>query len=110
MCDQQLYHFGVPMSQFIAPVNFMWRPPSKDNVDIEMETNNYSNISLMQERHETKLTNTSTCQLWVWIHAASLSDGLAALQSACSKQVIPGTFLLMLFCHSIFLFQFSINL
>lgn len=83
----------------------MWRPPSKDNVDIEMETNNYSNVSLMQERGETKLSNTLTCQLWVWIHAASLSDGLAALQSACSKQVIPRTFLLMSFCLSVFFFS-----
>lgn len=75
-----LYHVGAPLSQFIAPVCYMWCPSLYENF-VHDEQGHVKSISAKQESIASKR------QLWLWIHAASFEEGLDALKTACEKQM-----------------------
>nr|XP_043610759.1 ribonucleases P/MRP protein subunit POP1 [Erigeron canadensis] len=67
--SSMLHHSGAPNSNTIAPVTYMWRPhhQSADADEESGQTNGFR-------------------QLWIWIHAASLTEGYNALMTACESQ------------------------
>ncbi|KAF9619843.1 hypothetical protein IFM89_009594 [Coptis chinensis] len=67
-----LHHVGAPFSQLICPVKYMWRPHVRHDVDTEAGS--------------SPIVSGSDRQLWVWIHAGALDEGLGALRLACQKQ------------------------
>jgi ribonuclease P/MRP protein subunit POP1 len=79
----QLHHAGAPVSQPIAPVNYMWRPSCLRNRE------NGNNEHISGGCNETQISDacSSHRQLWVWIHASAFSEGYDALKFACQKQV-----------------------
>ncbi|KAH9786822.1 Ribonuclease Ps [Citrus sinensis] len=78
-----LYHFGVPFSQPIAPVTYMWKPLDKQDreEDGNFNTSVGGNGSCETECHSHYR------QLWLWIHASAFGEGFGALKLACQKQV-----------------------
>ncbi|KAJ6334374.1 hypothetical protein OIU78_011297 [Salix suchowensis] len=78
-----LHHAGAPVSQPIAPVNYMWRPSCLRN----RENGNTEHSS--GGCNETQISDacSSHRQLWVWIHASAFSEGYDALKFACQKQM-----------------------
>ncbi|KAL4560819.1 hypothetical protein LXL04_032973 [Taraxacum kok-saghyz] len=73
-----LHHGGQPNSGAIAPVIYMWRLNQK-STDADLELNG-------SEDHEKVNSSSSFRQLWVWIHAAALTEGYNALKNACESQ------------------------
>ncbi|KAL9360301.1 hypothetical protein Peur_048424 [Populus x canadensis] len=78
-----LHHAGAPVSQPIAPVNYMWRPSCLRNRE------NGNNEHSSGGCNETQISDacSSHRQLWVWIHASAFSEGYDALKFACQKQM-----------------------
>ncbi|XP_076903033.1 ribonucleases P/MRP protein subunit POP1-like [Bidens hawaiensis] len=67
--SSMLHHAGAINSRAIAPVIYMWRP-------IQQSTDAESACDRTSESR----------QLWIWIHAAALTEGYNALKSACESQ------------------------
>lgn len=68
----QLHHSETPNSHTIAPVIYMWRPNQK---------------SIDESEDHLKVNKGQTFrQLWIWIHAAALTEGYNALKNACESQ------------------------
>ncbi|XP_076942337.1 ribonucleases P/MRP protein subunit POP1-like [Bidens hawaiensis] len=67
--SSMLHHAGVINSRTIAPVIYMWRP-IQQLMDAESECDQHNEL-----RH-----------VWIWIHAAALTEGYNALKSACESQ------------------------
>ncbi|KAF8394676.1 hypothetical protein HHK36_020892 [Tetracentron sinense] len=78
-----LHHIGAPVSQPIAPVNYMWRPFLRQNINIDMEDLTVDGY----EKSQSSICSSSFRQLWVWIHASALNEGHEALKLACQKQM-----------------------
>lgn len=81
----QLHHVGVPVSELIAPVTYMWRPyhlPNGENGGSHCNSDgcNESTSSESFSSHR---------QLWVLIHASAFNEGYDALKFACQKLVCP---------------------
>ncbi|KAI3765435.1 hypothetical protein L2E82_15468 [Cichorium intybus] len=70
----QLHHAREQNSGLIAPVIYKWRPIKKSTEDNEKVNNGYF-----------------FRQLWIWIHAAGLTEGYNALKSACESQESTST-------------------
>ncbi|KAG8653279.1 hypothetical protein MANES_05G007428v8 [Manihot esculenta] len=76
-----LHHVGVPVSELIAPVTYMWRPyhlPNGENGGSHCNSDgcNESTSSESFSSHR---------QLWVLIHASAFNEGYDALKFACQK-------------------------
>ncbi|KAI3683582.1 hypothetical protein L1987_84090 [Smallanthus sonchifolius] len=69
--SSMLHHAGAINSRTIAPVIYMWRPIHQ-SIDAESECDRTNELR----------------QLWIWIHAAALTEGYTALKSACESQEI----------------------
>ncbi|KAJ0810242.1 putative ribonuclease P [Helianthus annuus] len=67
--SSMLHHAGAIDSRTIAPVIYMWRPIQQPT-DAESECDQTNELR----------------QLWIWIHAAALTEGYNALKSACESQ------------------------
>ncbi|XP_076899363.1 ribonucleases P/MRP protein subunit POP1-like [Bidens hawaiensis] len=67
--SSMLHHAGANSSRTIAPVIYMWRP-------VQQSTNAESVCDRTSELR----------QLWIWIHAAALTEGYNALKSICESQ------------------------
>ncbi|XP_076910316.1 ribonucleases P/MRP protein subunit POP1-like isoform X2 [Bidens hawaiensis] len=67
--SSMLHHAGANSSRTIAPVIYMWRP-------VQQSTNAESVCDRTSELR----------QLWIWIHAAALTEGYNALKSVCESQ------------------------
>lgn len=63
-----LHHAGEQNSGPIAPVIYMWRPIKKSTDNEKVNNGPFFR------------------QLWIWIHAAALTEGYNALKSACESQ------------------------
>ncbi|KAL7615683.1 hypothetical protein Lser_V15G02401 [Lactuca serriola] len=67
-----LHHSETPNSHTIAPVIYMWRPNQK---------------SIDESEDHLKVNKGQTFrQLWIWIHAAALTEAYNALKNACESQ------------------------
>ncbi|XP_065860305.1 ribonucleases P/MRP protein subunit POP1 isoform X2 [Euphorbia lathyris] len=77
-----LHRVGVPGSQLIAPVTYMWRP--SHDLNAEKVHNEYASDKCDEPQ-------TSECssyrQLWVWIHASAFQEAYDTLKFACEKQM-----------------------
>lgn len=82
--NAMLYHVGTPLSKFIAPVIYMWRPSLRDDDYINAEKDPLPNGCSISGKNEC---STSYRQLWIWIHAAGFKEGSDALRFACQKQM-----------------------
>ncbi|KAJ9558994.1 hypothetical protein OSB04_013608 [Centaurea solstitialis] len=69
--SSMLHHAGAPNLGPIAPVIYMWRP-NQQSTDADADADADSNGTIRQ--------------LWIWIHAAAITDGYNALKSACESQ------------------------
>ncbi|KAK9058633.1 hypothetical protein SSX86_023475 [Deinandra increscens subsp. villosa] len=67
--SSMLHHAGPIDSRIIAPVIYMWRP-IQQSTECELECD----------------PTTGFRQLWIWIHAAALTEGYNALKSTCESQ------------------------
>ncbi|KAI7748012.1 hypothetical protein M8C21_028876 [Ambrosia artemisiifolia] len=67
--SSMLHHAEAINSRTIAPVIYMWRP-IQQSTDGELECDRTKGFR----------------QLWIWIHAAALTEGYNALKSACESQ------------------------
>ncbi|KAJ6826571.1 uncharacterized protein M6B38_371380 [Iris pallida] len=82
--NSMLYHVGTPFSQFISPVMYMWRPLLNENNNVHAMVDHVSNGYSTSSGSECRI---SSRQLWIWIHAAALKEGISALKHACQKQM-----------------------
>ncbi|XP_008809253.2 ribonucleases P/MRP protein subunit POP1 isoform X2 [Phoenix dactylifera] len=78
-----LYHVGNPLSHFIAPVIYMWRPFLSDDRN-SVQQDDVSNGCCNSGKNGS---STSPRQLWIWLHAAAFNEGFNALRFACQKQM-----------------------
>ncbi|KAI9173800.1 hypothetical protein LWI28_006760 [Acer negundo] len=76
-----LHHVGVPLSQPMAPVTYMWKP--YPNHDREGD-GNFQNAVECNDPH---VCHSLFRQLWLWMHASAFDEGYNALKLACQKQV-----------------------
>ncbi|CAK7348447.1 unnamed protein product [Dovyalis caffra] len=78
-----LHHAGEPVSQPIAPVNYMWRPSCLRNREYGDNEHGYDGCN------ETQISDAGSShrQLWLWIHASAFSEGYDALKFTCQKQM-----------------------
>lgn len=65
----QLRHGGTPNLSTIAPVIYMWRP-NQQPTDADAEIDRTNGLR----------------QVWIWIHAAALTEGYNALKNACESR------------------------
>ncbi|XP_078432896.1 ribonucleases P/MRP protein subunit POP1-like isoform X2 [Wolffia australiana] len=79
MCYQSamLHHFGAPVSKFICPVTYMWRPVEGNAND--RQSSLPSGCSLDDIRNSCRM-------LWIWVHAASFNEALDVLSDASREQ------------------------
>ncbi|KAK4844269.1 hypothetical protein QYF36_018307 [Acer negundo] len=77
---QMLHHVGVPLSQPMAPVTYMWKP--YPNHDREGD-GNFQNAVECNDPH---VCHSLFRQLWLWMHASAFDEGYNALKLACQKQ------------------------
>ncbi|KAK7262442.1 hypothetical protein RJT34_30015 [Clitoria ternatea] len=96
-----LYQVGAPVSQPIAPVTYMWRPTSQQNMSIEPNGRNHQSSSRhhdigkdsseydveLCERSDRMKHISSVRHLWLWIHASAFEDGYESLKLACQKEM-----------------------
>ncbi|XP_042503361.1 ribonucleases P/MRP protein subunit POP1 isoform X1 [Macadamia integrifolia] len=75
-----LHHIGVLNSQLVAPVTYMWRPLSRQRLDIAEDL-----TSNGDSKSQNGPCKSSFRQLWIWIHAAAFVEGYDALKFACQK-------------------------
>ncbi|XP_043699088.1 ribonucleases P/MRP protein subunit POP1 isoform X2 [Telopea speciosissima] len=75
-----LHHTEVLNSQPITPVTYMWRPLSRQKLDIAEDL-----TSDGDRKSQNGTCRSSFRQLWVWIHAAAFAEGYDALKFACQK-------------------------
>ncbi|KAF6150146.1 hypothetical protein GIB67_023101 [Kingdonia uniflora] len=80
--EAMLHHVGAPFSQ-ISPVTYLWRPCSRQSIDIDAEKNP---TVLGRSASPNSLSCNLFRQLWVWIHVATMSEGYDTLRFACQKQ------------------------
>ncbi|WOK97407.1 ribonucleases P/MRP protein subunit POP1-like [Canna indica] len=71
--NSMLYYVGAPVSKFIAPIIYMWRPLSGDD-----------HITVVKDG---VFNNSSIRKLWIWIHAAAYDEGFDVLNNACQMQM-----------------------
>ncbi|KAG1326181.1 ribonucleases P/MRP protein subunit POP1 [Cocos nucifera] len=83
--NAMLYHVGSPLSHFIAPVIYMWRPFLNDDNRDNVQQDDVSNGCCNSGKNGS---GTLPRQLWIWIHAAAFNEGFNALRFACQKQGI----------------------
>lgn len=82
--NAMLYHSGNPLSRFIAPVIYMWRPFLSDGNHTSDQQDDASNGCCNLGKNGS---STSPRQLWIWIHAVAFKEGFDALRFACQKQM-----------------------
>lgn len=85
----QLYRVGSPVSQPIAPVTYMWRPISQQNMSMELDGNDESmkhDVDLCK-KSDAMQHGASFRQLLVWLHASAFEEGYDNLKLACQKEV-----------------------
>ncbi|KAK7313763.1 hypothetical protein VNO77_38961 [Canavalia gladiata] len=96
-----LYQVGAPVSQPIAPVTYIWRPTSQQNMSTELDGRNQHTsfrqhgIGNDSNQHDVELCEKSDRMkhgysfrhLWVWIHASAFEEGYDNLKLACQKEM-----------------------
>ncbi|XP_010914572.2 ribonucleases P/MRP protein subunit POP1 [Elaeis guineensis] len=82
--NAMLYHVENPLSHFIAPVIYMWRPFLSDDNRNSVQQDDVSNGCCKSGKNGS---GTSPRQLWIWIHAAAFNEGFNTLRFACQKQM-----------------------
>nr|KYP51607.1 Ribonucleases P/MRP protein subunit POP1 [Cajanus cajan] len=96
-----LHRVGAPVSQPIAPVTYIWRPTSQQNMNTELDGRNHHtsfgqhdigndsdklDVELCENSNKMK-HDCSFRHLWVWIHASAFEEGYDSLKIACQKEM-----------------------
>ncbi|XP_028770268.1 uncharacterized protein LOC114727720 isoform X2 [Neltuma alba] len=90
---------GEP-SHVIAPVTYMWRPVSNQDVSLELDVEHRTSFRQHDMSDQTSKREIDECeksdsmrpsasfrQLWVWIHASAFEEGYDMLKLACHKEM-----------------------
>ncbi|KAK7405697.1 hypothetical protein VNO78_07304 [Psophocarpus tetragonolobus] len=96
-----LHKVGASVSQPIAPVTYIWRPTSQQNMCTQLDGRNrhasfrQHDINNDSSKHDDQLCeksdemkhDSSFRHLWVWIHASAFEEGYDNLKTACLKEM-----------------------